>query len=213
MNKNTKLGIAIGTVIALVTGSTMFVYADSLTRQLQIGMSGTDVGVLQSFLARDASIYPQALVTNYFGALTRAAVMRYQARNGIASVGRVGPQTLAFINQQMNNLGGNVTSSTVKPITNVTVTNGGSGNANITWTTPNLTRAVVYYSTVPLSTYEGDNFVTISGSTVAQNNFGTANQTVQIPGVLTNTIYYYSIYTTDQNGLVNMTVPATFTIN
>src|SRR6185436_11962914 len=72
--------------------------AATLDRQLEFGMSGSDVSTLQTFLALDTSIYPQGLVTGYFGPLTRAAVINFQAKNGIATVGRVGPITLVALN-------------------------------------------------------------------------------------------------------------------
>src|SRR6185436_15994829 len=76
-------------------------FADTLNRELQKGMSGSDVSALQTFLAQDNTIYPQGLVTGYFGPLTFSAVSNFQSRNGIATVGRVGPITLAEINRQM----------------------------------------------------------------------------------------------------------------
>ena len=138
MNKNTKMGLALGTTLALLTSSSMFAYADSLTRQLQMGMSGSDVGVLQTFLARDPNIYPQGRITNFFWTLTRAAVVNFQIKNGIAPVGRVGPQTLGVINAQMSTIGGVVTGAGVAPISAVTVVNNNNGTINLNWKTPTL---------------------------------------------------------------------------
>ena len=70
-----------------------------LTRQLQEGMQGNDVQALQQMLATDPEIYPEGLVTGYFGSMTKRAVQKFQQRAGIDQVGRVGPQTLARINQ------------------------------------------------------------------------------------------------------------------
>jgi peptidoglycan hydrolase-like protein with peptidoglycan-binding domain len=47
---------------------------------LTIGSSGAQVSALQQFLAADPAIYPEGLVTGYFGPLTQAAVMRYQCQ-------------------------------------------------------------------------------------------------------------------------------------
>jgi peptidoglycan hydrolase-like protein with peptidoglycan-binding domain len=212
MDKNTRLGIALGTVFALLTGQVMFAYADSLTRQLQFGMTGADVGMLQTFLARDASVYPEGKITNYFGALTRAAVMRFQSKNGISTIGRVGPQTLAAINAQMSG-GVPVTVGNVAPISGVTANNM-NGSVTIAWTTPVPTRGTVYYSTIPLTAYENDNSVTINGTPIAESSstYGTMHS-VMIPTTTPATTYYFSIYTTDQNGKVDMTWPATFRTN
>lgn len=76
--------------------------AVALTRQLQEGMRGDDVKILQQALATDPEIYPEGLVTGYFGSLTREAVRRFQERAGIEQVGRVGPQTLWRVNEILN---------------------------------------------------------------------------------------------------------------
>ncbi|GEM_PF-1491136 len=79
----------------------------ALTRDLDPGDSGNDVTQLQVYLAADAELYPEGKVTGYYGSLTTAAVKRFQARYGIAQVGRVGPQTRAKLNEVM---GGGTTS-------------------------------------------------------------------------------------------------------
>ncbi|MBZ9569433.1 peptidoglycan-binding protein [Patescibacteria group bacterium] len=70
-----------------------------LIRQLRIGMSGEDIELLQEILATDLDVYPEGLVTGYFGQLTRNAVKRFQKIAGIEQVGVVGPKTLARINE------------------------------------------------------------------------------------------------------------------
>ena len=72
-----------------------------LTRELSLGATGDDVTQLQAFLAADPSLYPEGKVTGYYGSLTVAAVRRFQAKYGISQVGRVGPQTLAKLNEVM----------------------------------------------------------------------------------------------------------------
>ncbi|HWO07621.1 MAG TPA: peptidoglycan-binding protein [Candidatus Paceibacterota bacterium] len=76
-----------------------------ISRTLKQGMSGDDVTRLQQFLARDPSIYPEQLVTGYYGALTTAAVRRFQCRHQIVcdgtaestGYGVVGPRTAAIL--------------------------------------------------------------------------------------------------------------------
>jgi len=70
-----------------------------LLRQLREGMTGEDVELLQEILATDPDIYPEGLVTGYFGPLTRNAVKRFQKIAGLDQVGLVGPQTLSRLNQ------------------------------------------------------------------------------------------------------------------
>lgn len=72
-----------------------------LTMELQAGMRNDQVRLLQEFLAQDKAIYPEGMVTGYFGSLTKAAVKRLQAKYGISQVGRVGPATIAKLNELM----------------------------------------------------------------------------------------------------------------
>jgi hypothetical protein len=77
----------------------------SIARVLKFGMRGADIRELQALLSQDPSIYPQALVTGYFGPLTRQAVTRFQLKNGIvastkeAGTGVVGPKTISKLNE------------------------------------------------------------------------------------------------------------------
>lgn len=70
-----------------------------LTKRLQRGMRGEDVIILQETLATDPEIYPEGLVTGYFGPLTWGAVKRFQKMMGVEQVGIVGPKTFAKINE------------------------------------------------------------------------------------------------------------------
>lgn len=74
----------------------------ALSRSLEQGANGFDVSQLQQFLAKDTSIYPEGLVTGYFGPATERAVQRWQSAKGVASYGdagfgTVGPRTQAAI--------------------------------------------------------------------------------------------------------------------
>jgi outer membrane protein assembly factor BamB len=74
------------------------------TRGLQYRDTGEDVTQLQIFLKNQGTdIYPEGLVTGYFGSLTKLAVQRFQvkyniAKSGDAGYGYVGPKTRAKIN-------------------------------------------------------------------------------------------------------------------
>lgn len=69
-------------------------------RDLSLGNKGADVTVLQQYLARDKALYPESVITGYFGNLTKAAVIRFQEREKISpAVGYVGPKTRARLNQ------------------------------------------------------------------------------------------------------------------
>lgn len=182
--------------------------ADVLYRQLQLGSRGADVSSLQSFLGEDATIYPQGLVTGYFGSLTKSAVSNFQARNGIATVGRVGPATLPVINAQM---AAGTMSGTAPTITSSGASNITRNSASINWYTNENAKGLVYYSTSPLSLGEHLNSVDVSGNTAMTDMNYRTGQTVTLQNLLPNTTYYYLAYVTGLTGNVSITWPATFT--
>src|SRR3989338_8293952 len=89
----------------LIFVSPLFVNADNerldnkIKRSLGRGMSGADVTLLQQILAGDKKIYPEGLVTGYYGALTEKAVKQFQKKYNISQVGIVGPMTLGKLTQ------------------------------------------------------------------------------------------------------------------
>jgi hypothetical protein len=75
-----------------------------ITGNLYFGMSGSQVSCLQQFLKNQGtSIYPEGYVTGNFGNLTKAAVIKFQAKYSIAQTGFVGPLTGNKINQLLSN--------------------------------------------------------------------------------------------------------------
>lgn len=76
-----------------------------LESQLRVGAEGDDVRTLQKLLASDTSIYPEGLITGFFGSLTENAVKRFQAKVKLEQVGAVGPETLARINEILSAAG------------------------------------------------------------------------------------------------------------
>lgn len=202
-----SFAIALLITASLVAGIPLIASAETLNRQLEIGMRGSDVSTLQSFLAQDITLYPQGLVTGYFGFLTKAAVSNFQIRNGISAVGRVGPITLVALNLQM---AGGVSSGAKAPAITAYSTSASRNNVAVTWNTDENAKGVVYYSTSPLTLVENTNSANVSGNTaMTDSNFRTS-QNVGISGLSANTVYYYSVYATDQDGNVSMTWPATF---
>ncbi|MFA5870842.1 MAG: peptidoglycan-binding protein [Candidatus Paceibacterota bacterium] len=69
------------------------------TKTLQKEVVDTQVRNLQEFLKQFPDIYPEGLVTGYFGPLTENAVKRFQLKEFIDSVGIVGPITRAKLNE------------------------------------------------------------------------------------------------------------------
>jgi hypothetical protein len=70
----------------------------AFTKSLFLGSSGGDVEALQLFLASDPSVYPEGLVTGYFGFKTQEALKRFQKKHGIEALGVLGPKTRSKIN-------------------------------------------------------------------------------------------------------------------
>ena len=79
------------------------VHAVMFTQYLFYPSRGGQVEALQQFLAQDKTIYPEGLITGYFGPLTERAVQRFQERYGVAKEGDegygfFGPKTRAKMN-------------------------------------------------------------------------------------------------------------------
>lgn len=203
------IGTGLVAFALLITGIPYVVRAENLNRQLEIGMSGTDVSALQTFLAKDNTIYPQGLVTGYFGSLTKSAVSNFQARNGIATVGRVGPITLAAINAQMGSNGSsNGVSPSIGPVS-IGTTN---TSATLNWNTNENSSAVVYYSPFSLSLTEASptTGVTISGSSFLANTDLRSSHSAMLSGLQPSTNYYYVVYVRDGSGNESITWPSLF---
>jgi peptidoglycan hydrolase-like protein with peptidoglycan-binding domain len=80
----------------------------AITKNLGIGMRGTDVSALQSFLAANTSY--NGGTTGYFGPLTRAAVREWQTAHGISPTGFVGPISRSVLTCTDDSQGGVPTS-------------------------------------------------------------------------------------------------------
>jgi len=77
-------------------------YCSVFSGDMYYGMTSPEVKCLQQFLSNlGPGIYPEGLVTGYFGPLTQAAVRRYQALQNIITTGYFGPLTRAAINKNL----------------------------------------------------------------------------------------------------------------
>lgn len=79
-----------------------------ISRVLVLGSQGADVTSLQEFLASDPMIYPEGIISGYFGPKTQAAVQRFQIKYGIAKKGDLGygvlgPKTRAKLQELSGN--------------------------------------------------------------------------------------------------------------
>jgi len=92
--------------VLLKDGQVKAQFTHTLSRGATDATTDGEVSLLQIFLANDPDIYPEGLVTGYFGPLTERAVQRWQARMNIVSSGTpattgygvVGPRTRAVLN-------------------------------------------------------------------------------------------------------------------
>jgi Putative peptidoglycan binding domain len=193
-------GILFTLSIITLVAAPLAAHAALLTQQLDFGMTNNDVRSLQTFLAEDVTIYPQGLVTGYFGFLTKAAVSNFQSRNGIESIGRVGPITLLAINNQMNSVGSTVEGAgkvthigILQPtLSNVQITPTATG-ANISWNSSIAAVARVMYSTSwPFNYNTAPSVTNTTAVSMAQN--------VAIGNLQSNTVYYYVLESLDPQG-------------
>ena len=100
-----------------------------VSRVLKRGASGADVTRLQQFLALDPAVYPEAQVTGFYGALTEAAVKRFQCKNKLVcdgtpestGYGVTGPRTAALLALQCPGI---VTNNTPSGFIRVSPTSG-----------------------------------------------------------------------------------------
>ncbi|MEK7148241.1 MAG: peptidoglycan-binding domain-containing protein, partial [Patescibacteria group bacterium] len=84
--------------LSALQGTTVTTSA-SITSDLTIGSTGAQVSALQSALvAQGHLVMPAGVAMGYFGSLTKAAVMKWQAANGVPTTGYFGPLSRAKFN-------------------------------------------------------------------------------------------------------------------
>jgi len=112
LNQAKSQGIEIKTEIPVdvlaITPAPVVAPPPSFISRLSFGDRGDEVTKLQELLAKDPAVYPEGLVTGYFGSLTRAAINRFQEKHAneilapyglTKGVGFVGPKTLEKLNE------------------------------------------------------------------------------------------------------------------
>ncbi|MEX0931829.1 MAG: fibronectin type III domain-containing protein [Candidatus Paceibacterota bacterium] len=192
----------------LTTQAQSVAFSESMDR----GDSGNDVRRLQDFLASQPSLYPEGLVTGYYGSLTTRAVERFQCSMNIVcsgspttnGYGRVGPQTLSGLNGEANvSQTGGVTHDVHAPVQSVESVGTTTNSATITWGTSESSRSTVMYGL----TYP---FLYSSAQTAGNGFLYQTNHTVAMQGLLPNTTYYYVRESIDSAGNIMWTSPRTF---
>lgn len=203
------LSAAVITSLAMVWGAQT---VSALSVTLDPGDSGAAVTELQQFLAADSSIYPEGLVTGYYGSLTVAAVQRYQCREGIVcsgtpattGYGRVGPSTLAHIEGGVMT-GGSSSGDVSAPILSQPVATVTSTSATITWGASEPSTNIVRYSTVTPAL----NVASFAAMPSVPASSGLAPG-VTITGLLPNTTYYFVAESVDASGNVQYDIENSF---
>ncbi|MCE9643633.1 peptidoglycan-binding protein [Candidatus Parcubacteria bacterium] len=182
--------------------------------QMQVGSRGSQVTLLQQTLGADQTLYPQGLVTGYFGSLSKSAVMNFQARYGISQVGRVGPQTLAKLNQIYGSGSGPINTGDIDaPLFLTANVFMSSTTATASWNTSEAATGRIYYSTSPLTYTETNGLPIVSGNVVATDSINRTAQSVALSNLSPNTTYYFMFVVSDQSGNVSVTWPSTFRTN
>ncbi len=199
----------LGVLVSVGLSTSALAYTE-ITSQLDFGARGYNVTNLQTFFADNAAIYPEGLITGYFGGLTRAGVVRFQAAYGLDQVGRVGPMTLAKINGLIAS-GGWVTVDFSGPgFYNVSKTSN-NNSATMSFSTSENTIAKVVYSLSPIMFNEGEinsnGFGPLSGSVVASASGLSTSHSITVSGLMPNTNYYYTVIATDASGNVSVIGP------
>jgi len=210
-NKNVGMLAILAVLGSLVLSSQAFAYT-TINSQLDLGEKNSDVTSLQGFFSDNSAIYPEGLVTGYFGGLTKAAVVRFQAQYGLDQVGRVGPMTKDKINTLISQ-GGWVTADVSGPWIYSVGQTIANTSATFTWSTNELASAKIFYNTSPVTMNEGNidssGFGSTNGLSVTNDNLARQSQQIMLTNLQPNTTYYYVVVATDLKGNVSVWNPNT----
>jgi len=196
-----------------------------LLNQLKPGMTNDEVKTLQEILATDSTVYPEGLITGYYGKFTEKAVRKLQNKFCLEEVGSVGPKTLWRINELLQEGAGSsgkvppglliapgiqkklcktTTPDTTAPvISSIEAINISAATAKIKWTTDEVANGKIWYSTTTPVVTTGD--PTKSSSTYV------VSHSIQLTGLAANTTYYYVVGSADGSGNITKATEGSFT--
>ena len=213
--------VALAVILVMFWAFSSSAQSMTFTQSMEVGSQGTQVTALQTYLATTVH-YPEKLVTGYFGALTQAAVQRFQCAEEIVcsgtpattGYGRVGPRTLMQLNLRA---GGSIRTDgadTYAPfISGTAVSAVSSTTATISFSTNEPASGKIFHASSPLTFSEGMGigFAPIVGGTsvIADSNLRTAHA-VTLLGLSPNTTYFYVVQAIDGSGNLSVTWPTTF---
>jgi uncharacterized surface protein with fasciclin (FAS1) repeats len=140
---------------------------------LWTGSQGADVVSLQTFLTTEGFLtIPSGISMGYFGPLTKAALMKYQASQGISSTGYFGPLTKANVNAALSAMSQGVQVGGAAMVANLNIVQNALNASNVT-TLVAAVKAAGLVSTLegsgPFTVFAPDNgaFAKIPSSTIA----------------------------------------------
>lgn len=166
----------------------------SFVSGLHVGSRGAEVTALQTYLSGRLDLYPEGLITGYFGHLTEKAVKKLQAENGLEQVGLVGPRTRVLLNRLLKEAreqGSQV--KLVPQIIDVFATSTTPNHGYVFWTSNKFTTSEFWYSTTtPVNPITAPKISDTSKSLSHSTN---------LDGLATSTTYYYMIKVFDEKGL------------
>ena len=154
-------------------------------------------------------IYPAGLVTGYYGPLTKDAVRNFQVSQGISAVGRVGPLTMARINEII--VSGRGLDVSAPRISDVGVTVSGR-TASVFWKTDESVLGKVFYDVKPIAMFEQSTARTepsVSGSVFRDSSWN-AQKSMLLGNLSSNTVYHMAVMSIDQSGNVSVGQERTF---
>ncbi len=172
--------------VSLSTVTMSQAQVSKIAAELRQGMTGNDVKTLQTLLATWPNIYPEGLVTGFFGPLTQKAVTRFQENNELRPTGEVNADTLKRINVLLT--GGNMLS-----FSEVSAVNLNNDTTRISWTTDVPATTKLYYSTTtPLTSGA-------SAYAVYDSRLSTSHA-VDVGHLLPSTTYHYLLVSSNGVG-------------
>jgi peptidoglycan hydrolase-like protein with peptidoglycan-binding domain len=198
-------GLLLGNVaMAQVTVTSVAVRPD-FNLDLKLGSRGEEVTLLQNFLSKMPNVYPEALVTGYYGKLTENAVKKFQRENNIEQVGKVGPKTRAILNSMINKTVAQPTVYEVPMVNALESSSSGATTGYVFYTTNKLTTSDLWYGvSSPLDS--------VTATKVSDSN-KTFSHSHNLSGLATSTTYYYVVRVTDDRGNSATTTEKSFKTN
>jgi peptidoglycan hydrolase-like protein with peptidoglycan-binding domain len=218
--------IVLAVAVILSTLPAQAAMTTPLISQMDVGDRSEEVTRLQTLLATDTSIYPEALTTGYYGTLTASAIQRFQCREGIVcsgtaestGYGRVGPSTLARLNAHVTATGtitgtpGTGAEDVYAPIISSIAVATGTASTTIRWNTNEVTQGRILYQPGFPTMIEGSATMpaSVSGNPISSSAQGMTHA-ISISNLPAATTYHYVIEARDPQGNISYTWPYTFT--